>query len=446
MLIYLTIILFSWGIGNILVKKGLSHLSPWQVYALDAVFIAFPLWMIYGALNGGNLLLISFFPILATLFVSVIYALNYYVITLGNIGLISPIISSNPIITVVLALLFLGEKLNLVSSMGILLTLTGVITLSISGNIKLKPEKWAFLAILVSLGYGISGYLEKISLGQINHATFLMLLSLAQITVIILWKPFYRSKKPLTIKIGPGLIYSVLGIILFNIGNIAYFTALEKGLASVIVPLSNTSVVITVILSVIILKEKIRLHQVIGILLVISGVILVNLNIYKPQFLNNLFSKANKSPPYPTSFESGQNNITPTVTNREKAKVLRVVDGDTVELTDNRRVRYIGINTPELSTKEKEAECFATQAAKVNKELVEGQTVELEKDTNDKDKYNRILRYVWIDDILINEFLVEQGFAKTETIPPDMKYATTFAQKEKEARENGRGLWRECSK
>lgn len=130
----------------------------------------------------------------------------------------------------------------------------------------------------------------------------------------------------------------------------------------------------------------------------------------------------------------------------EKAKVAFVVDGDTIELTDKRRVRYLGINTPEMNYGKGKPDCFATEAAKANKELVAGQEIELGKDISDKDKYARLLRYVYIDSLLINDFLLRQGYARLELIPPDNHFSQQFKNAVNEAKENKRGLWGKCQK
>lgn len=134
--------------------------------------------------------------------------------------------------------------------------------------------------------------------------------------------------------------------------------------------------------------------------------------------------------------------ITPTLI-LENTLVKYVIDGDTIVLADNSKVRYIGINSPELDNNGK-MECFAQNAKNFNKQLVENQIVSLEKDISDKDKYGRILRYVYLDGTLINEILISQGFAKADTVPPDTKYASIFKQAEKEALQDSRGLWKEC--
>ena len=128
-------------------------------------------------------------------------------------------------------------------------------------------------------------------------------------------------------------------------------------------------------------------------------------------------------------------------------KVTRVVDGDTIEVKiggKTESVRYIGIDTPETVDPRKPVQCFGVEALKKNKELVEGKIVRLEKDTINRDKYNRLLRYIWLGDTLINQTLVEQGFAKSYSYPPDIKYQDKFVTAEKKAREDKLGLWTAC--
>ncbi len=127
--------------------------------------------------------------------------------------------------------------------------------------------------------------------------------------------------------------------------------------------------------------------------------------------------------------------ILPTPSNLETATVAKVIDGDTVELTDGRRVRYIGINTPERD------QPFYDEAATINRQLVEGKRIQLELDVEAIDRYGRILAYVWSERGLVNLEIVRQGFANSFTIPPNVRYQTFFRQAEREAREAERGLW-----
>jgi micrococcal nuclease len=124
--------------------------------------------------------------------------------------------------------------------------------------------------------------------------------------------------------------------------------------------------------------------------------------------------------------------------------VTAVIDGDTIEVDyygARRRVRYIGVDTPETVHPSRSVECFGAEAATHNRELVAGQFVRLERDISDTDRYGRLLRYVYVDDTFVNERLVADGFASAYTYPPDVRYAEVFRAAEASARVAGRGLW-----
>ncbi len=124
--------------------------------------------------------------------------------------------------------------------------------------------------------------------------------------------------------------------------------------------------------------------------------------------------------------------------------VTKVIDGDTIAIEGGEVIRYIGIDTPETVHPSKPQQCFGQEASDKNKELVSGKRIRIEKDVSETDKYDRILRYVWVGDIFVNDYLVRQGYAYAYTYPPDVKYADQFVQAQNEAKENNRGLWAAC--
>lgn len=129
---------------------------------------------------------------------------------------------------------------------------------------------------------------------------------------------------------------------------------------------------------------------------------------------------------------------------KQTFKVVKVIDGDTIKLSDGRSLRYIGIDTAEHPNSKSKSECFSRESFEENKELVEGKTIIMEKDVSETDLFARLLRYVYIDDVFINDYLVRQGFAYASSYPPDVKYQEQFRNAEREARENNRGLWGSC--
>ena len=130
-------------------------------------------------------------------------------------------------------------------------------------------------------------------------------------------------------------------------------------------------------------------------------------------------------------------------TSRNYVLVVRVIDGDTVEIEGGERLRYIGIDTPEVVHPSEPGEYLGEEAAEKNRKLVLGKKVRLEGDVQDRDGYGRLLRYVWLGDILVNAELVRLGYAYSYTLPPNVKYQEFFLQLEREAREKKLGLWAE---
>jgi micrococcal nuclease len=124
--------------------------------------------------------------------------------------------------------------------------------------------------------------------------------------------------------------------------------------------------------------------------------------------------------------------------------VVRVVDGDTVHVRVGDRiekVRYIGVNTPEIHHPHRGEEPGGRQAYEVNRRLVEGKRVRLELDVQARDRYGRLLAYVWTGDTMINAELLRLGYAQVMTVPPNVRHQSLFLKLQRGAREARRGLW-----
>lgn len=127
--------------------------------------------------------------------------------------------------------------------------------------------------------------------------------------------------------------------------------------------------------------------------------------------------------------------------------VVGITDGDTIRVRFGRReesVRYIGVDTPESVIPGEPAECLGRRASRFNAELVVGRQVNLEFDRERRDRYGRLLAYVYAGGRLVNAQLVRAGLARRLEIAPNTRFAARFARLERAAATAGRGLWASC--
>jgi micrococcal nuclease len=179
---------------------------------------------------------------------------------------------------------------------------------------------------------------------------------------------------------------------------------------------------------------------------VVTGVALIGAILF-------LFSQNNKG-----GLPVGGNNMpAPAAGNYDNVLVVRAVDGDTLKLANNERVRLIGIDTPEMHESEKlyrdsrksgqdvkTIQALGKRSYAFTRSLVEGKTVRLEFDVEKRDKYKRLLAYVYLPDgTFVNAEIVKQGYASLMTYPPNVKHADEFRALYQQAREQRLGLWKE---
>ncbi|UXF00579.1 nuclease [Fervidobacterium riparium] len=139
----------------------------------------------------------------------------------------------------------------------------------------------------------------------------------------------------------------------------------------------------------------------------------------------------------------------------KKATVLEVIDGDTIKVSiagEEYKVRLIGVNTPETKHPVKKVEYYGPEAKAFTKKFLTGRTVYLEFDVGEKDRYGRLLAYVWLEKPkdrtneeirkkMFNAILLLEGYAQVMTVQPNVKYVDYFIEYQREARENNKGLW-----
>ena len=124
-------------------------------------------------------------------------------------------------------------------------------------------------------------------------------------------------------------------------------------------------------------------------------------------------------------------------------QVVEVIDGDTIAIDDGKGtiVRYLGIDTPETARQDSPGDPFSAEARELNRKLVGGKRVSLEFDSEKYDVYGRLLAYVYVDGVSVNEELLRQGLAAPLFIDPNRKYREQFTSASKEAMKERRGMW-----
>ena len=141
----------------------------------------------------------------------------------------------------------------------------------------------------------------------------------------------------------------------------------------------------------------------------------------------------------------------PADSEKQIGDVVRTVDGDTIYVrigSGVEKVRYIGIDTPEVHHPTRGEEPGGREATEVNRRLLGDRPVRLETDVQLRDRYGRLLAYVWArhpdgGELMVNAELVRLGYAAVMTVPPNVRHAALFRRLAAEARERHRGLWAE---
>jgi len=172
--------------------------------------------------------------------------------------------------------------------------------------------------------------------------------------------------------------------------------------------------------------------QVVPIILIIIAValIIIAYNSFKPSITKDVNKETEIKNPKPNNevlLEPEQP--------KELFKVTRVIDGDTIEIETGERVRLICMDTPERG------EEGYIEASNYLQVLILNKEVKLVKDVSETGKYGRLVRYVYVDDLFVNEKMVEEGYAKVYWYNPDITLCPQIEEAEKRARENKKGIW-----
>jgi micrococcal nuclease len=161
--------------------------------------------------------------------------------------------------------------------------------------------------------------------------------------------------------------------------------------------------------------------------------------------VNGISDKVNAATSLISTTKPGDQTVQKDAKGRFQAKVVRVIDGDTIKILLNGKeetIRFLLVDTPETHHPKKPVEPFGPEAAKFTTELLTGKTVGLETDIGSpRDKYGRLLLYVFIDGKSVEEMLLERGLARVAYIHTQVKYLDEFRKVQKQVQQKGLGIW-----
>lgn len=265
------------GVGQVLVKRGQVELTPLLDNLLATLvvnLILVPILLFHGInLEAGKDILIY------ALITATMYATFYYIISFGNVSLMISLINTFPIVTIVLAVKFLNEWPNIYQWFGILFVILATVCISREkakkGALK-KKKLWLVWGLLGSLAIGVAEFVTKIATAQVDGFTFTLFVYLMYIPPLIIFMFFDRKGRAFEmLKNKSSLLYTLIGVFCIETGLIAIALAYQHGHASLVSPVVATHLLVTVVLAVLFLKEKLLMIQKIGILINLVGLSII---------------------------------------------------------------------------------------------------------------------------------------------------------------------------
>lgn len=276
--IFTLITISFWGIGQIFLKKGLVHLSPFYNNLLASFFYLI-LFIPFSLANGINLSFINIGILILILVIALLYKLYYYAIGKGQLSLTSTVISTYPIVTLILSSIFLHEITSSLQKIAIFFVIVGTLAITTPTSKKewlrgLRNNIWLFWALAHVVFAGTGDFLSKTVINQHGIYNFLFLIPLADLFatgIVGLLDPVGRKLPKINLY---NTISTLIGTFMIQAGLLTFYLGFSHGPASLVAPLSSCFTAITVILAIIFLKEKVNIKQLIGIILTIIGIIL----------------------------------------------------------------------------------------------------------------------------------------------------------------------------
>lgn len=263
-----------WGIGQTFIKKGLSDVTPYVSNLLIASF-SLLLYLPFALFRG-----VSWESFPAVLLFGFAASLpNYvfpYIIKKADISLSGTVLATYPIFTIILSVLFLGERLVTLQLFGIFIVILGMVLVANPEKKSFNLSSWIIWAVFGSIVIGFGDFIGKVALTKHDLNSFLFALALGSIPSLIIFRLFDRSPIKLP-KMSPNLKASLIGNLIMPMGLLFLYVAFSLGPASLGSPVASTYPAITVVLAYFYLKEKIKRVQLYGIISVIAGIILLGI-------------------------------------------------------------------------------------------------------------------------------------------------------------------------
>lgn len=260
-----------WAVGTVIVKKGLNDLPVRIVYVVNALVYA-SLWMVYLMIFGG----FSWQPVAGILALSVglgaIYTLTAF--KKADVSLVSSIGSIHPAVTAILAVSFLKENLTWLQMALIGLVVVGAMIMGWPNKVKIKSITWIWWGLGFGLLSGTINFISKFGISLAGAVSYSLFSAFWQVVIGLSWLKkdrAFEEIKPMVAKKKERVV--VLGTLALNVGNMMFFTAMGLGKVSLVMPVANLFVPLTIILAAWWLKEKMTKQQILGAGVILGSVI-----------------------------------------------------------------------------------------------------------------------------------------------------------------------------
>jgi len=269
-----------WATAQILVKKGFEHISPlWN--NVFSNFFRLIIWLpVVLVLSKFSIKIPTPMNLLIIFIAACLYMFLFYALSKGTLALTATIVAMNPLFSVFLSILFLKEHLTISQLIGVVIILSGGLLIALPSRKVLKKTKdwsWLIWGTATAVSIGIGDFLTKVSVNKIGAYSHLFYISLIFQLLSVANYLIDKKGRNLPKVSKANFLPTLSGTAILWFGSLLYFLSFDYGPASLITPVASTYSILTVILAVTFLKEKITLKQALGIFFAVAGVILIGI-------------------------------------------------------------------------------------------------------------------------------------------------------------------------